>query len=133
MDPQSLYSEPRGYRGHVLRGLTETRQVLADMEHPDGYELDFTIPLGMSGSPLVIATGHQFIVVGVCVGNSRAEVQDYRVVLIEEDGKQFSERHIVTEYCGLADDVTSLIDWTPACFGGISLSSIGIPNARRPF
>jgi hypothetical protein len=53
LDPEYLAYAPRGFAGHVVSG----HQMFTWASQPFAYELSFAPPVGMSGAPLVPATG----------------------------------------------------------------------------
>jgi len=89
--------------------------------HVPSFELSFNIGHGLSGSPLLTSSAS---VIGVCVGSHRVEIVDYASVFVEDDGKSFSEKHLMIESYGISHDVSSILDWKPSLFGGDALRNL---------
>ena len=118
---ESVTLSARGHKGYVVRKVGKGKQLIH--EHPDAFEINFAIPKGMSGAPLVlrydepIEPDAPFPLLGICIGNQPVELVDFAVDLIEEDGSRFKETKVRIEEYGIAHDLWSLADWKPECLG----------------
>ncbi|KTD33835.1 hypothetical protein Lnau_2127 [Legionella nautarum] len=106
--PNDFRVNIRGHKGYIQRliSLDDQAMSLEGQEHPNSFELNFTIGYGLSGSPLIVYNAQEQIVVGVCVGSKKTEYRDS-----------------IEEY-GIAQDIRPLLDWKPDCFFGKSLKEV---------
>lgn len=130
----------RGHKGYVVRKLGQGSTLIH--EHPEAFEVNFSIPKGMSGSPLVLRhdsnlvlgdednqeAAPPFLLIGVCTGNQPAELVDFVYETVEEDGSRFKEKKIRIEEYGIAHDLWSLRQWAPDCLGGQTLGAAIRPS-----
>jgi len=113
----------RSQKGHIQRFVKAGElQVLG--QHPDCYELSFPITSGMSGSPLFTADNNKQQLIGVCVGSSSAEIVEYDMSEINEDGKKYEERRLKVEQIGIAESIHPLLLWKPKILEGRTLEDI---------
>jgi len=105
----------RGLKGHIVRKLPSGH--LLTKPHPEAYELSFSIPSCMSGSPLVLRwddeapEGAPFPLLGVCVGTNTISIGGEAV-----------------ENYGLAHSISPLLEWKPECLDGLPLGQFIQPG-----
>jgi Trypsin-like peptidase domain len=123
----------RSHKGYILRKLPPGKFLMH--EHPAVIEVNFSIPKGLSGAPLMLRwdnyDGHDsppFILVGVCCGNQPSEVVDHAITDIDDNGVKFEERVSRIEEYGIIHDLRPLIDWKPTCLGGLTLGQAVVHN-----
>lgn len=117
-DPNALRINIRAHKGIVQRILAPNDLPIGSS--PAGYELNFLIGTGMSGSPLFIYAGETDTLVGICVGCSRTEEID-EVNEVKEGRSVYREIKLKISEFGIAQDLISLHQWKPKILGGKTL------------
>ena len=112
----------RGFKGYVHREVKSGQ--LPGNPHPDAFETSFSMPQGLSGSPLFVYTPSSQIAVGVCVGVTRGETTEYMFEEVQANGETHREMRIRVEEYGLAHDLRPLLGWRPSNLGGRSLAEV---------
>jgi hypothetical protein len=150
VNASGLVLSHRVHKGYIIRILDAGSTLMHP--HPMAFELDFPIPSALSGAPLVLerpatsleralmaAPGmipvignmmidvrliprHALHLVGVCVGTTQAETVAFAYSEIIDGSTKFSEKTSKIELYGLAHDLLSLADWSPACLQGATLA-----------
>lgn len=70
------YSVPlRFMRGHIQSDIWVNHEVLQAHQAVDYYELNFAIPQGVSGAPVIFEETN--IVIGICVGTQKGQKLDH--------------------------------------------------------
>lgn len=112
---------PRGLKGYVTRRLSPHEHI--NKKHPASFELNFPIPQGMSGAPLLLRNldlkhlGAPFGLIGVCIESRESEVVAHSFTEIASNGSVEREHVSKFEQLGIAHDLRPLWDWQPACLG----------------
>jgi hypothetical protein len=101
----------RSYRGHIVRKIPAGDKLLHP--HPAIFELNFPIPRGVSGAPLLVGRANHdlFGLLGVCVGNQASEIAEFEFTTVDESGAKYVERKVRVEEYGLVHDIRPLKDW----------------------
>jgi len=110
----------RGFRGYIHREVRSGQ--LSGSPHPDAFETSFSMPQGLSGSPLFVPGAQNGIAIGVCVGVNRGETTEYMFEEINANGETLREKRVRIEEYGLAHDLRPLLSWRPSSLGGRSLA-----------
>ena len=118
----SLHLNIRCHKGHIQR-LTNPDDIPFG-KHPSGFELNFLLSKGLSGSPLFVPKGPRDFVVGVCVSSIRSETIEDQYEEINEDGQIYRESKLSINEYGFAHDIRPLFDMKPAIYDGQSLSEL---------
>ena len=112
---ESHVHQLRAFKGHVM-----TRRALSMVPSmPPGYEVSFVPPPGLSGSPLLLPQGNQFVVTGVVLKHHTAELEERKMDL------------------GLALDAVELLAIDSTIVGGSLAERVfgrpkPTPRTRRP-
>ncbi|MBP0118345.1 MAG: trypsin-like peptidase domain-containing protein [Candidatus Nitrotoga sp.] len=112
----------RGFKGYIHR-LATTGQ-MPGVPHPDAFEISFSVPQGLSGSPLFTQGPQMYSVIGVCTGVNRGETTEYLSEELQENGMLTRERHVKIEEYGIAQSLRPLLDWQPANLDGRTLREV---------
>ena len=118
----SLNLNIRCHKGHVQR-LTKPEDIPFG-EHPSGFELNFLLSKGLSGSPLFVPKGPRDFVIGVCVASLRSETIEDQIEERNEDGKIYKESILSISQYGFAHDIRPLFDFKPNIYDGQSLTEV---------
>jgi len=123
-DPGYLKMSMRALKGYVTRRLQEDEDKSLFGKCPASYELDFAIPQGMSGSPLIVTDmiGAKKQLYGVCVGSRSTSVVEHQYMEIEENGQKFREKITRVNDYGIAHSILGLKNWRPATLRGGTLA-----------
>ncbi len=111
-DGENVRPDVRGLKGYVVRKVPPGEHLANLGRHPAAFEVSFSIPHCMSGSPLVLRygpgveppEGAPLPLLGVCVGTASVEVGDG------------------LEHYGVVHDLIPLKDWKPDCLAGETLA-----------
>ena len=109
----------RSLKGYVVRKVPPSISAYPSGANPSVFELNFPIPEGMSGSPLVlrygadddVPKGAPFPLLGVCTGTAEIAVGT---------GSR--------ELYGVAHDLRELTEWAPEGFGNKTLGELIRPE-----
>jgi hypothetical protein len=112
---------PHFLKGYVSRRL-ETKDVSLPHSAPS-YELNFPIPLGVSGSP-VFRTGPDHSLVGIAVGSQESAVSVHEYTEVQDGGGKYSEKVRKIEQFGIAVRLADLAEWSPRIAGGKRLGEL---------
>jgi hypothetical protein len=120
---EALMLNLRAHKGYVQRMLR--RGDVFSKPNAEGFELNFVLARGMSGSPLFIHAGAHDDVVGVCTGSARSETIVERVKEVRENNKVYEEMSLEVNQFGIAESIAPLLDWQPEGFDGQTLAALG--------
>jgi hypothetical protein len=114
--------QQRAHKGYVQRFVPAGR--LHPGQHPDCFELNFSITNGLSGSPLFIYRGEFDEVIGVCTHSHESRIVLHSQLDVREDSAKFSEVLSRVEEFGIAHDLRPLLNWKPTCLNGRMLGQV---------
>lgn len=110
-DGDHVRPDTRSLKGYIVRKVPAGEFLAIVGPHPSAFEVSFSIPVGISGSPLVMRYGPNetpppgapFPLLGICTGTVTVSIG------------------AGTENYGVVQDLTPLLDWKPDCLGGETL------------
>jgi hypothetical protein len=103
----------RGHKGYVQRIIRDGKPPSLENNIGRLIELSFQITPGLSGAPLFTYEPSNDVLVGVCIGNHRAEKLLDNILETEENGNIYKEVTKRYDYAGLAQDIRDILDWKP--------------------
>ena len=114
-------------QGKFLKGYITRRLEFNDLPNnlaiPFSYEINFPIPLGMSGSP-VFSFGLKHPLVGIALSSIDTEISQYEYSERQEGSKIFSESVKKLEQVGIVARLSTLFNWKPSILKGKFLGDI---------
>lgn len=113
----------RGFKGYIHREVKASH--VQQGRHPDSFEASFSVPKGLSGAPLFMASNPKDQVMGVCVGVNVGETTEFILEEVSNDGSHKTERRVRIEEYGLAHDLRPILGWKPSILGGRTLGEGG--------
>ncbi|MCK1517405.1 trypsin-like peptidase domain-containing protein [Bradyrhizobium sp. 190] len=119
---ERLEIQQRAHKGYIQRCIPAGR--LHPGNHPNCFELNFSITNGLSGSPLFIYRGATDEVIGVCTHSHESRIVLHSHMDVIEENAEFHEVISRVEEFGIAQDLRPLIDWAPGCLNGRTIGQV---------
>lgn len=113
----------RTHKGYIQR-LIGSGEISLLKPHLNLIEVNFPIPVGLSGSPLfapVPIPNQKNPLLGICIGSLSTELTDYEHLEINDKKEKYSEKKIKLEQYGIAQDIRDILDWCPNLLQGASI------------
>jgi hypothetical protein len=117
--------QQRAHKGYVQRCIPAGR--LHPGEHPNCFELNFSITNGLSGSPLFIYRGSTDEVIGVCTHSHESRIVLHSHMDVTDENIELREVVSRVEEHGIAHDLRPLIHWAPRCLNGRTIGQVMQP------
>lgn len=117
--PDALRLNLRAQKGYIQRLIRPDD--LVHRPQLSGYELNFQLAAGMSGSPVFIYHPDGDRLIGVAIGTFGSETILSEIVEVSDDGSSYKELHKNVNQYGVVESIEFLRDWRPNCLEGLSL------------
>ena len=114
-DEHRYEAQQRALKGYIQRLIPRGRIKISS--YPDCFETSFPITQGLSGAPLFVNTRECGEVIGICVGSLRSSIVDFSYNEIVDGARTLSEKTSRIHEVGIANDIRSLVNWTPKIIG----------------